>query len=330
MPDTDTRLTLPNASTGRGPSWTLNDLRKNPTWLPQIVYKMAENMFIAEYICRKGPPATSGSIAFREAEPLFADVEPEVIAEYGEYPSTDFHTGGLIVRATTKRGFGIRMSQEMLDDNDTATFTRNTKQAVNTMRRAWDRTFFAGFKNHPRIASMPSSLATVDGGWNNVETTLPKGTGIRRDVANAIFELQHHQRDGEYDEWLETEPDTLIVHPLTLTSWIDNDELNKVFLNSPAVTEAPRYKFLFPKRFFNLNIVSSFEMPVNEDGIPSAALLLQRNETAFISDKRAFRVTPMYEEKKNESWRSDMSRISTMGVDNPYSALWITDIDGTG
>lgn len=318
-------VAMPNVSTGAGPSYTLDVLRKNPSWIQQIAYKLAENIFLADYLLRKGPPATGGAIAFREAEPLFATTQPDVIAEYGEIPSTDFQIGGMVTRATTKRGFGVRMSQEMLDRNDTATFARNTQKAINTMKLGWDRLFFENFRNHPSIPTMVSSTSTVASGWMNDSV----GRGIRKDVAKAIYEVQRATGDNSADERFNYEPDTLVLHPAVTSSWIDNDEINKVFMSSDRVDESPRYRFLFPRKFFNLNIVTSFEMPVNASGVPTAALLLQRNETGFISDERPFRVTPMYEDKDTESWRSNMTRISTMGIDNPKSALWITGINGT-
>jgi hypothetical protein len=314
-------VNIPNVSTGQGPSYTLDMLRKNPSWIQQIAYKLADNTFIADYLMRKGPPATGGAIAFREAEPLFANTEPDVIAEYGEIPSTDFHVGGIVTRATTKRGYGVRMSQEMIDRNDSATFARNTQQAINTMKLSFDRLLFDNFKIHPRVEHVVSATATT-GGW------LDATTGIRKDVANALYAIKSAHGDYSSDERFMYEPDTLVVHPALTSAWIDNDEINRVFMASPAVTEAPRYKFVFPRKFFGLNIVESFEMPVDADGNPSAALLLQKGETGFISDERPFRVTPLYEDKDTESWRSNMTRISTMGIDNPYSAVWITGING--
>lgn len=310
---------VPNVSTGQGPSYTLDTLRKNPSWIQQIAYKLAENTFLADYLLRKGPPATGGAIAFREAEPLFADTQPDVIAEYGEIPSTDFQVGGIVTRATTKRGFGVRMSQEMLDRNDTATFARNTQKAVNTMRLGWDRLFFDNMKTHAGIDSLESSTLGQAG---NTEGWYGATTGIRKDVADAMYLIQSASGTNSTDERFNYEPDTLVLHPSLTSAWIDNEEINKVFMASDKVDESPRYKFVFPRRFFGLTVVTSFEMPA------SAALLLQRNETGFISDERPFRVTPMYEDKDTESWRANMTRISTMGIDNPKSAIWITGIDG--
>lgn len=316
-------VNIPSVSTGTSTSYTLDQFRKNPAWIQQVAYKLAANTFIADYLLRKGPPAVSGSIAFREAEPLFGNTDPDVIAEFAEIPSTDFHTGGIITRATTKRGFGVRMSQEMIDRNDSATFARNLQQAINTMKLSFDRLLFDNFKAHPKIPHMVSSTATNGvGGW------LGATTGIRKDVADALYLVKSAHGDYSVDERFMYNPDTLVVHPALTSAWIDNDEINRVFMSSPAVTESPVYKFVFPRKFFGLNIVESYEMPVDSSGNPTAALLLQNGETGFISDERAFRTTPLYEHKPTESWRSDMTRISTMGIDNPYSAIWITGING--
>lgn len=318
-------VNIPGVSTGSTVSYSLDQFRKNPSWIQQVAYKLAENTFIADYLMRKGPPAVSGAVAFREAEPLFSNTEPDIIAEFGEIPSTDFHMGGIITRATTKRGFGVRMSQEMIDRNDSATFARNTQQAINTMKLSFDRLLFQTFQQHPRIPHMVSSTI---GQTDNPDGWLGATTGIRKDVANALYQVKSAHGDNSVDERFMYTPDTLVVHPALTSAWIDNDEINKVFMASNVVDESPRYKFVFPRKFFGLNIVESYEMPTTDAGVPTAALLLQKGETGFISDERPFRTTPLYEHKPTESWRSDMTRISTMGIDNPLSAIWITGING--
>lgn len=327
MPAGDFMKTL-QASGDKGPSYALDQLRKNPTWIQQIVLEMSTGLFLPEAVLRKGPPAVSGAIAYREAEPLFSDDDISVVGEFGTYPAMTSSRGPVRVSATQKRGGSIFLSQEMIGRGAAAEFAENTKRATNTFARTWSKVFLNEVLTNPDVPQMTVRAAVLEDGWHGEdELEVVGGQGIRKDLANAQYEIQNAYK-GQIEQKYGYNANTLVLHPLTGTSFINNDELNKIFMMSDKVSESLVYKFTAPKRFFNTDIMYSWDMPVDSEGVPTKALLLERNTLGFISDERPFRTTPLYENKDNETWRSNMSRISTMAIDNPKAAIWLNGING--
>lgn len=314
------------SSGDKGGWYALDMLKKNPTWIQPIVTNMISGLFLPEELLRKGPP-NNGSIAFRESEPLYADDDIEIVGEWGTYPALTFSRGPLRMSATQKRGAAIVMSQQMIDRGDAAQFVENARRATNTFAKHWSKVFLREVMGNAGIPQMTSRAASLEDGWYG-ETA---NTGIRKDFAMAKFQIQNARPDGDEraDESFNFEPDTLVIHPLTATALITNNEINEIYKNSPEVVNAPIYKLVEPRTLFGLTILKSWEMPVDPTtGLPTKALMLERKKLGYISDERPFRTTPMYENKDNESWRSNMSRISTMAIDNPKCALWINGING--
>jgi hypothetical protein len=216
----------------------------------------------------------------------------------------------------------------MIDRGAATEFAENTKRATNTFARTWSKVFLNEVLTNPDVPQMTVRAATLEDGWHGEdELAVVGGQGIRKDLANAQYEIQNAHKDIVEQKY-GYNANTLVLHPLTGTSFINNDELNKIFMMSDKVSESLVYKFTAPKRFFNTDILYSWDMPVDSEGVPTKALLLERNTLGFISDERPFRTTPMYENKDNETWRSNMSRISTMAIDNPKAAIWLNGING--
>lgn len=319
------------SSGDQGPSYALDMLKKNPTWIQPIVTNMVQGLFLPESILRKGPPAPSGAVAYREAEPLYADDDIEIVGEWGTYPALTFSRGPIRMSATQKRGAAIVMSQQMIDRGDASQFVENARRATNTFARHWSKVFLTNVLANADIPQMTVGASSLVDGWHGDGTDGDGKTFIRKDIAKAKYLVQNAKPEGDerVNERYGFEPNTLVVHPLTPTAWINSDEINKIFLNSPEVDKSFVYKFMEPNQLFGLNIMKSWDMPIDEEtGNPSKALLLERNKLGFISDERPFRTTPMYEDKDNESWRSNMSRISTMAIDNPKAAIWLNGING--
>ena len=309
-----------------GGSYALDMLKKNPTWIQPIVTSMIDGLFLPEALLRNGPP-NNGSIAYREAEPMYADDDIEIVGEWGTYPALTFSRGPIRMSATQKRGAAIVLSQQMIDRGDAAQFVENARRATNTFAKHWSKVFLREVLANTGIPQMTARAMTTEDGWHGES----ENTGIRKDMAMAKFLIQQAKPEGDArtDEQYNFEPDTLVIHPLTATMLITNGEINKIYENSPEIVNAPIYKLAEPRSLFGLTVLKSWEMPVDPlSGMPTKALMLQRKKLGFISDERPFRTTPLYENKDNETWRSNMSRISTMAIDNPKAALWINGING--
>jgi hypothetical protein len=85
------------------------------------------------------------------------------------------------------------------------------------------------------------------------------------------------------------------------------------------------YTGALPNRFLGLNIMST-------PWLTNTAYVVQRKTLGFIADRRPLRVTPLYAMGNQatggptETWRSDITRRSVVGIDQPYAAVKITGV----
>lgn len=294
-----------------GPTYTVNTFLKKPTLIASIILDWTRGQFIGDSLLRPGPRADGGAVAWRDPFPLFAEREGEIIAEYGEIPGVEFGSPIMHTRATTKRGMAVKVSQEMIDRQDVNLVLEQMNMVKNTMRRMYDKQFMALLFDNPAVPTMASSASW----FGNVNTT------IRRDLADAGYEIANSYFGTDPDQKFGYEPDTLIINNSTAFEWLDNDEINKVFAASPLASESLRYTGKMPKKFFGFDVVRSWQVP------DDTAVLLQRGRLGFNSDERPMRGTPLYEIKQEETWRADFTRINVAAVDNPKSAMIITGIN---
>lgn len=293
-----------------GPTFTVNTLLKYPRMVPQIVLDMTRGQFIGDALLRPGPTAVGGAVAWKDPSPMFALEEAEIVAEYGEIPGVEFGSPIMHTKATLKRGLSVKISQEMIDRQDTNMALENMRSARNTLVRQQDRQCMATIFNNPVVPTMPSG-----GAWFGGTTT------IRRDIADAAYEINKAFYGDDPDNKFGYEPDTLVINNLTASEWLDNEEVNKIFTASPLADESLRYTGKMPKKFFGYNVVKSWQVP------DDVALLCERGVVGFRSYERPLRGTPLYEDKPRETWRSDFTYINVMAVDNPKSCMIITGIN---
>jgi hypothetical protein len=293
-----------------GPRLTMNTFLKNPAMVPQIVLDMTRAQFIGDALLRQGPIASGGSVMWKEATPLFSLESDEIVAEYAEIPGVEFDAPILHTKATTKRGLSVKASQEMIDRNDVNTLMDNMRRARNTLVRTYDKQFMATIFNNPSIPTMASA-----GTWFGPTTK------IRRDIADAAYQIQSAYAGTDSDQRFGYDPDTIVINNTTASEWLDNDEIAKVFQGSPLASESLRYTGKMPRKFFGFDIIRSWQVPTD------TALVIERGTVGFISDERPLRGTPLYEDRPRETWRSDFTRMTVMAADNPKAAMIITGIN---
>lgn len=293
-----------------GPTFTVNALLKQPRLVPQLVLDMTRAQFIGDALLRPGPTAVGGAVAWKDPSPMFALESEEIVAEYGEIPGVEFGSPIMHTKATLKRGLAVKISQEMIDRQDTNMVMEQMRQARNTLIRAQDRQFMATVFSNPVVPTMPSAAD-----WFSTTSS------IRRDLADGSYEITAAAYDeDDPDTKFGYEPDTLVINQLTASEWLDNEEVNKVFLGSPLADQSLQYTGKMPRKFFGLNVLKSWQVP------DDVALLCQRGQLGFRSYERPLRGTPLYEDRPRETWRSDFTYINVMAVDNPKSAMIITGI----
>jgi hypothetical protein len=299
-----------HAST-EGPQLTVNMFVAKPTLIRNVVISMLDQQFIGESLLRKGPPASSGAVMWKDPQPLFANDDPEIVAEFGEIPGVETPGPVMHTKATIKRGGAIKVSEEMRSRNDVGSLQDQLRMLKNSTVRVWDKNAMnLFFGSGSTVDTMPSA-----GSWFGGTTT------IRRDLADASIAIQQASYDDNPDMRFGFTPDTLVINPIVASEWLDNEEINKIFAGSPLASQDLRYTGKYPKKFFNFDVITSWQVPETE------ALLMQRGVVGFLSDERPLRTTPMYEHRPTETWRSDTTRRSVMALDAPQAALRITGID---
>ena len=97
---------------------TVSDLVKNPLFIPTKLKELIENQFISEALLRNGGKNDSGVVTFREGDPTFLDDDVQDVAEFGEIPVSTGKLGLPRAVYATKRALGVRVSKEMIDEND--------------------------------------------------------------------------------------------------------------------------------------------------------------------------------------------------------------------
>lgn len=305
-----------------GPQWTVSQMVKAPTRIPNIVVKAVKDNLIADLLLRKGPAAPGGAVQYREQVAFSSAREAEIIAEFGEIPTTQSDISVEMVAATQKRGLGLKISKEMETRNDVGRVAEELRLTREAMIRSWNKTFFLAVYRASILTMNTSRIAT--GGWMTdvvPSAGLTPTAGIRKDIANAQFLMANQQIQGATDnDRYGFVPDTMVVHPSLMPILLDSEEVNKVFMNSPATTLSPRYRMAYPTQFGNLDIVQSWEI------LPNHCLVLKRNTLGFISDEWPLSGSPTKYNEEEQSYNTYFTRRALIALDAPKSAVLINGV----
>lgn len=310
-----------------GPQWTVSQMVKAPTRIPNIVIAGVKDNLIADLLLRRGPAAPGGAVQYQEQVAFASIRDAEVIAEFGEIPTTQAEISMPMVAATQKRGLGLKISKEMETRNDVGRVAQEMGLVKDAMIRSWNRVFFLAVYRAAVLTMNASRQAT--GGWTTdvvPGTGLTPTAGIRKDLANAVYLMANQQIQGlpaNDQTRYGFVPDTMVVHPSLMPILLDSEEVNKVFQNSPATTVSPRYQMSYPTKFGNLDIVQSWEI------LPNHCLVLKRNTLGFISDEWPLGGSPTRYNEEEESYNTYFTRRALVALDAPKSAVLINGVQGT-
>lgn len=291
-----------------GPKWTVNDLIKKPTMVPNIVRDFVRDSDISEWLLRNGPTAAGGAVVFEEHLALYPSPNlGEVVAEFAEIPGVETPMRTLITRATTKRGLHLKFSDEMVSRNDVGRVQDEIRMVRNAMVRTKENVFFNA------ISTNTETIDVVGGAWTGLDTT------IRSDIAEAMYMIASQEPLNAVDEEkLGYEADTLIIHPAYESLFIDNDEINRIFAGSPLASEQLRYTGKMPKKFMSLDVMKSWRCPL------ATPIVCQRKAMGFISNEWPLRGTPLRHDEDNQTWRTNFSYRDLVAIDNPKAVALIT------
>lgn len=300
-----------------GPRITVNDMIRNPAVIPKRILRMSDQQFIADALFRRGPNAAGGSVVYSESEPLFADTDPSVIEEYGEIPIVGTSTGLRKSMATTKRGFGFVISREMQRRNNVDKARQDLIKLRNTMVRTYDDLFLSTFLTHPRVHTINAAEP-----WyrDEFQATQSTGASIRYDLAQAKKIIKNSAPEGRPKDFFGFNANTLIISEDTAIGFTDSDKVNEVFAHGNLADQQLKYTGVMPRTFWGLEVVQNPRIPSN------MAVVMERNTAGFISDEWSLEATALYEDRPRQTWRSDVTRRSVAGLDQPGAVCLITNI----
>ncbi len=301
-------------SVSDGNRLTVSDLVKNPLWIPTKLKELIANQFISEALLRNGGKNEAGLVGFHEGDPTFLDSDIQDVAEFGEIPVSAGQKGTPRVAFATKKGLAVRVSKEMIDENNVGEVQRQMTALKNTFIRANDRAAKALLQS----AAVPTMA--VSDPWDDPagkpRTDLAKGIERIVTAAPAL---------ATADEYYGFQPDTLVVNPGLLATLMDNDQILKIY-NGNVANESIAYTGVIPGNLMGLTVIQSRTFPVDK------ALMLERGTIGFYSDTRPLQFTTLYPEGNGpnggprETWRSDATHKRAMGLDQPKAGLWLTGL----
>jgi hypothetical protein len=303
-----------------GPRLTVAQLTKSPTLVPKRIIQMTGQGFMVDKLLRQGPPIPGGSLIFSESEPLYADEGPMNVEEFGEIPLTTTSTGEMRVAKSVKKALGFRISQESIDRNNFDKVQQDMLKLKNSFAKTYEDVFLTAL-----MAAMGTFASSNT--WINT-TASAAGAGIYADLAKVVYNIGNADADtanGTGEQKFHFQPDTIVLNDRVAQLMLLNADIAKVLGvgdvagRQPLVTGDATEVFM---KAFGLKVVRSWRLS------PDKAIVLQSKVVGGISDERPLGATPLYEHRPTETWRSDVSRMSAVFIDQPKAGLVITGING--
>ncbi|MGV0868692.1 phage major capsid protein [Corynebacterium kalidii] len=295
-----------------GQQITVDELMADPTYIPQRVIEDLDNAFVEDLFFRDGG-SNQGVVAFREAAAHYLADDAEEIAEYGEIPVSAPELGALRAAFGIKTGEAIRVSWEQRNENKVDAVTRAIDELEKTVLRHGINAVFSAFN----AASIPELQAGSQ--W--------VGGDPVKDIFDAIEQVQGAHVEGDETRVFDYDPNTILLHPQSLTKLLRNEQIQKYYIGDKA-SDNPVFKGLKEIELFGtLQVATSRLMPKNE------VYVFEQGAAGFKSDTMPLTATPMYSEGGDSpiggptmSWRSDLVRKRAIAVDNPLSVVKITGV----
>lgn len=301
-------MPVPFISKVDGQRMLVSTLVKQPALVPARILNMLDQMFLVDAILRPGPPAPSGVIVYNESTPLFADDASSVVEEFGEIPVVSSSLGIPKTVRAVRRGMALKISQDMIDEENFDAVNTRMIQIRNTFRRDWEDAFLAAVFANPAVPTQ------------TITTPWATSTVIRKDLNAARKTVELAAADVAGNQKFGFDADTLIIGTGSKYDFLNSDDVAKVYLGGNLASENLQYTGKLPNQFIGLDVVTSWRMPAGK------ALLLERKTVGGVSDKRPLRSTNLYEHQPTETWRSDTTRASAIFIDQPLSACILSGV----
>lgn len=296
-----------------GKRTTVNGLMGNPKVIPTRVIDRLRNQFITEALLTDGGTSNTMEISFERNTQVFLEEGPEVVGEFGIIPAVHPRTGDTVQAMGSKMAYGVEVSREMRDYNKLNQLNKSITQLVNTFIRTNSRILQDALID----AKVPEIAASVP--WNQ------QGADPRYDISLAMETVASGNAQSIDDENYSFIADTIAYNPTIAPALVRSDEWNKIY-NGNIANESIRYTGKLPNDIMGLANLT--DRTWKRDRV----LVLERGVTGFYVDPRPLEATSMYPKGggpnggENETWRSNVSQIRINGIDEPFSACWITGV----
>jgi len=305
-------MPVPFISKVDGQRMLVSTLVKQPAVVPARILQMLDQQFLVDALLRPGPPAPSGVVLYNESTPLFSDDASSVVEEFGEIPVVSSSLGQPKTVRAVRRGMALKISQDMIDEENFDAVNTRMIQIRNTMRRDWEDAFLAALLANPAVIA--NSVAVTAGvAWAT-------STTIRRDINNARKKVENAASDAAGNQPFGFEANTLVLSLNGKFDFLNSDDVAKVYLGGNIADQNLQYTGVLPNKFLDLDILWSRRLD------PTKALVMERKTVGGISDKRPLRATNLYEHQPTETWRSDVTRASSIFIDQPLACSVITGV----
>lgn len=299
---------LPTVTSQDGPKITLNAFLKDPLLVPTVVIDLLSQGFLADAVLRKAGAAQSGAIRFSESTPIYADTTVRVRAEMAEVPIAMGSLGSPNVAFTDDRSLSVVITDEMKRRFDEDAFNVRMTQVKNSLIRAWDQAFVTAVTGNASVNTL-----AVSGVWSGLSYD------IRNDILSAakLVETASDAQGAQFG----FEADTLVVNKTTKYDLLRSNQFQAPYLGDIA-SENLKYTGKLPRQILGLDVVT---VPSNVLANGNA-IVLQRNVAGFIADEVPLNATALYRDEPRKLWRSDVQRVSAVGIDQPKAVTLVTGI----
>ncbi|OFT91379.1 hypothetical protein ACEN2D_02220 [Corynebacterium auriscanis] len=304
-----------------GPTITVSEMLEDPTFIPQRVVEGLQGEFLEDLFFRQAED-NKGMVSFREAAAMFLADDAEEIAEFGEIPVSAPELGEVKAAFGIKTGEAIRVSYEMKNENKVDAVARAIASLQRTVVRHGVHAVQAALKS-AKVTELQASSQ-----WTTA------GAGVK-DVFDAVEKVQE-ANDGDVDRQYDYDPNTILLHPSSLTKLVRDEQVQKFYIGNIA-SENPVFKAMDGSKLFGgltdielfgqLRVATSRLIPASE------AYVFEAQGAGFKSDTMPLTATAMYSEGGDSplggptmSWRSDLVRKRAIAVDNPKSVVKIKGI----
>lgn len=293
---------------------TVEEATSNPHYLPDLVRDSLVGMNWTDLLFRT-EPTTSKVVAYRERTAAELEQEPEAVAEFAEIPVADpIAPGEFKLAPVIKRGVGIRVSWEQIEDNDMAAVKRELEARAKSVLRGKIREATAAL----RAAEVPELAVTNP--WNR------DGSNPSDDVLDAIEMVQGATDVNGVD--LEHDPDLIIANKRTITMLKRNEEVRKLYIGDMAHAH-PMFAGLAAENvlFGQLRVVKNNLIP------PGEIFIATEGQAGFMAEREPEDFGEFYDERgqsrrhgATQSQRADYTHRRGWGVDGSKSLVRLTGV----